>query len=177
MTVFVSYASPDRKVANAIVAGLERRALHCWCAPRDIDPSERYGHAIVEGIEGCAAMVVVLSRRALSSRHVLREVERASHCERPLIPFRIENVRPSRELELFLSLPHWIDAFAPPLGPHIERLADVVHGVLRGRPPGASAASASTAADAPELPPDEWTRRHRGSFGRFLNRLLEDSER
>ena len=151
MTVLVSYASPDRKVANAIVAGLERRGLHCWCAPRNIDPSERYGQAIVEGIEGCSAVVVVLSRRALSSRHVLREVERASHCERPLIPFRLENVRPSRGLALFLSLPHWIDAFAPPLEPHIERLAGVVRDVLSGRPAASSASSPSTAGGNPAV--------------------------
>jgi hypothetical protein len=39
---FISYASQDATVANAVVAALERRDVRCWIAPRDVTPGEFY---------------------------------------------------------------------------------------------------------------------------------------
>jgi hypothetical protein len=49
---------------------------------------------------------------------VRREVERAVHKQVSILPFRIENVLPSKSLEYFLSAQHWLDAFPPPREPH-----------------------------------------------------------
>jgi hypothetical protein len=38
------------------------------------------------------------------------------------LPFRIENVLPSKSLEYFLSAQHWMDAFPPPREAHYARL-------------------------------------------------------
>ena len=34
--VFISYASQDTAIANAMVETLERRGITCWIAPRDV---------------------------------------------------------------------------------------------------------------------------------------------
>jgi hypothetical protein len=39
-----------------------------------------------------------------------------------VLPFRVEEVLPSRSLEYFLSSQHWLDAFPPPMEPHYARL-------------------------------------------------------
>jgi hypothetical protein len=39
-----------------------------------------------------------------------------------ILPFRIEDVLPSKSLEYFLSAQHWLDAFPPPRDPHYQRL-------------------------------------------------------
>jgi hypothetical protein len=49
-------------------------------------------------------------------------VERAVHHGISIIPLRIEDVQPSRSLEFFLSMPHWLDAFTPPLDRHLQYL-------------------------------------------------------
>ena len=41
--VFVCYAAPDKGVADAVVAHLERRGTRCWITPRDILPGHGVG--------------------------------------------------------------------------------------------------------------------------------------
>src|SRR5476651_1662173 len=76
--VFISYASQDVAVADAIVEALERHGLSCWIAPRDVVPGESYAGAIVHAIDASKLLVLVLSEHGCASQHVLREVERAS---------------------------------------------------------------------------------------------------
>ena len=38
--VFISYASQDKRAAEAICEALENAALACWMAPRNVTPSE-----------------------------------------------------------------------------------------------------------------------------------------
>jgi hypothetical protein len=60
----------------------------------------------------------------------MAEVERAVNKGIPIIPFRIENVMPSKAMEFFLSARHWLDALTPPLEKHLHRLADTVQVLL-----------------------------------------------
>jgi hypothetical protein len=77
-------------------------------------------------------MVLVFSGSSNDSGQVRREVERAVHKQLPILPFRIEDVLPSKSLEYFLSAQHWMDAFLPPLEPHIDRLCDYLDAALGG---------------------------------------------
>ncbi len=128
--VFVSYSSHDKPTADALVARLEAAKLRCWIAPRDILPGMEWGEAIIDGIHRSRVMVLVFSASANASPQIRREVERAVNRGIPIIPFRIEEVMPSRSLEYFLSSPHWLDALTPPVEAHIQRLAEAVHAML-----------------------------------------------
>jgi TIR domain len=132
--VFVSYSSKDKPVADATCAVLEGRGIRCWMAPRDIVPGADWGESIIDAIQGSRAFVLVFSKNANESVQIKREVERAVNKGMPVIPFRIENVMPVKSLEYFLSTPHWLDAFSPPLERHINYLADVIQSVLDGKP-------------------------------------------
>jgi TIR domain len=76
--VFISYASQDAAVANAVVEALERQGIRCWIAPRDVVPGEFYADAIVHAIDAVQALVLVLSQNAAVSHHILREIENSS---------------------------------------------------------------------------------------------------
>ena len=102
---FISYSSHDKPTADAICAVLERDKVRCWIAPRDVLPGVNYGEAIIDGINSCRLLVIVLSSASNGSPQVLREVERAVSKGIPIIPFRIEDVVPSKSMEYFLSLP------------------------------------------------------------------------
>jgi hypothetical protein len=127
--VFVSYSSKDKVAAEAVREALERRALSCWMAPRDVQPGLEYGEGIIEGINRARVMVLVFSASANASPQIHREVERAVHKGLPIIPIRIEDVFPSRSLEYFLSSPHWFDAMGP-IEPHLPRLTEAVKAML-----------------------------------------------
>jgi hypothetical protein len=120
--VFISYSQPDRECAFEMVARLEAQGIECWIAPRDIAPSADWAAEIMDAISGARAMILVFSASSNQSPQVRREVERAVHKELSILPFRIENVLPSKSLEFFLSTQHWLDAFPPPREPHYERL-------------------------------------------------------
>src|SRR5271169_3742859 len=108
--VFVSYASPDAAVANALVESLERHGIACWIAPRDVKAGALYADAIVRAISGAKALVLVLSESAIGSSHVGKEVERASSKKRPIISLRIDNAPLTPALEYFLGESQWVEA-------------------------------------------------------------------
>lgn len=134
--IFICYSSRDKTVANAVCAVLEAEGVRCWIAPRDILPGADWGESIIDAINDARAMVLIFSSNANEAQsQIKREVERAVNKGIPVIPFRIENVLPTKALEYFLSTPHWLDAFTPPLDEHIRQLADSTKRLL-GKPRG-----------------------------------------
>ena len=183
MGVFVSYSSSDKTIADAVVATLERAQFRCWYAPRDIRPGKPYGDAIVDALRSARVLVVIVSSSSIASPQVLREVERAIHYGAVIVPFRIEDIEMRGSFELFLSVPHWLDAITPPLEAHLERLRDAVRSILGVDPrepaPAAGPSPASPVPPVqavPELSPDLWSRRPGGGVRSFFSRLFEDSE-
>src|SRR5258706_14908274 len=86
--VFVSYASRDVAIANAIVETLEKNGLRCWIAPRDVTPGLQYADEIVGAINDAKLVVLGLSEHAVTSPHVGKEIERASSNRRRIIGLR-----------------------------------------------------------------------------------------
>ena len=148
--VFVSHSSKDKPTADAVCAMLESQGIRCWVAPRDITPGMDWGEAIVEAVKGARVMVLVFSASANSSPQIKREVERAVNKGIPVIPLRIEDVAPTASLEYFISTPHWLDAFTPPLETHLKYLAQIIQQVLgrRSGEPLVPAPSSNEAAKA-----------------------------
>ncbi len=132
--VFISYSSTDKPVADAICAALEKNHVRCWFAPRDIRPGDSWGGSILDAIEESAVMVVVFSSNANSSKQVMREVERAVKKDVVIVPFRIEKVEPSDDMEYFLSATHWLDAVTPEMGHHLAALTATVKSILNTTP-------------------------------------------
>jgi hypothetical protein len=94
--VFVSYAQADRLCAVEIVQRLELCGTTVWVAPRDILPSAEWAAEIIEAISTTRLMVLVFSGASNASPQVLREVERAVHRQRVILPFRVEDVLPTK---------------------------------------------------------------------------------
>jgi hypothetical protein len=130
--VFISYASQDVSAADALCAALEAANLPCWIAPRDVHVGESYAAAIVQAINSCRLVVLVLSKSAIDSSHVLREVERASSKDRPVLSVHLDATELTPELEYFLSAHQWLDASGGP----IERIFPALIESVRGRPVG-----------------------------------------
>src|SRR3954471_1433095 len=129
--VFISYSNIDKKAADAVCASLEAKKWRCWIAPRDVLPGSEWGASIVSAIEQSRVMVLVYSSHANNSQQVIREVERAVNKAVPIIPFRIEAVPPSKNMEYFLSASHWMDAMTLPMERHLEALARVIKALLK----------------------------------------------
>ena len=128
--VFISYASKDKTVADAVCARLESAGIRCWIAPRDVLAGTPYGVAIIEAIQTAKVMVLVFSSNANSSGHIPKEVERAVSKGLAILPFRIEDVAPGKSLDYFIGSVHWLDAMTQPMEKHLDALAATVHKLL-----------------------------------------------
>jgi formylglycine-generating enzyme required for sulfatase activity len=129
--VFISYSSYDKQIADAICSRLENNKIRCWIAPRDILSGIEYGEAIVEAIAGCSIVVLVFSENANNSIFVRKEIERALSKGKIILPFRIENILPTKAMEFALGNTHWLDAMTPPLESHINTLIKTIYHLLK----------------------------------------------
>jgi hypothetical protein len=156
--IFISYSTKDKPTADTICAALEANGIRCWIAPRDILPGSDWGEAIIDAIHACRIMVLVFSGHSNDSSQIKREIERAVNAGIPVVPFRIEDVLPSKTLEYFISTQHWLDALTPPLEQHLQYLAATMRAMLVPKVNGSEAGArepklkpqpASTAATPP----------------------------
>ena len=135
--VFISYSSKDKAVADAACATLEARGIRCWIAPRDVLPGKEWGESIINAIEASRAMVLVFSETANQSRQIMREVNHAVEKGVAVVPFRIQDLMPSKAMEYYMDVKHWLDALTPPVEDHLQELADKLE-LLLGQPAGAA---------------------------------------
>jgi TolB-like protein/Flp pilus assembly protein TadD len=166
--VFISYASQDVAVADTMCAALEAAGLPCWIAPRDVRAGESYAAAIVQAINSCRMLVLVLSKSAIDSPHVLREVERASSKKCPVLSIRMDATELPPDLEYFLSANHWLDASGRPVEQVLPALVESVQGRDAGKSAREALGASSTAASlargprpspAPSKPSSRWGKR------------------
>jgi hypothetical protein len=131
--IFVSYASQDAEAARQVVTETEAHGIPCWMAPRDVQIGSNYGGAIVDAIEAAEVFVLLLSASANGSIHVAHEVERAVNYHKLIVPLRLENVEPCREIELHLAGRQWVDLFGGPQQKekNMRRFFDVLRDILR----------------------------------------------
>jgi hypothetical protein len=161
--VFISYASSDKAVADAVCHALESRRLRCWIAPRDVPPGANFRAAILEAIAQSRVLVLVLSAGANASRFVQAELGAAFDRGLSIVTLRREDVPLAPAVELCIRDSHWLDALTPPLEAHLVRLAEAVAqllalgtpaaGTAGGRAPTPPSPMSGTAAEDRATPP------------------------
>ncbi len=110
MYVFISHSSKDFEIAEKVCDYLEKNGQRCFLAPRDIRSGQIYAQELVEGIDRSDVVLVLLSKAANESPHVLREIERAVSKKISILVYRLEEVELSKSLEYFLMTHQWIRA-------------------------------------------------------------------
>lgn len=107
--LFISHANEDGAVASRIVAYLEAQGVRCWISSRDIPPQAIYADAITAAMQECSACAVIVSAPSNASKAVKRELELASHYDRPFIPIRIDDTEPAAGVNYYLRNTQWLD--------------------------------------------------------------------
>jgi hypothetical protein len=151
--IFISYSQPDRECAYELTHHLEANGFTVWIAPRDVSPAAEWAAEIIDAISAAKVMVLVFSSSSNTSPQVRREVERAVHKDLRILPFRIEDVLPSRSLEYFLSSQHWLDGFPAPRTLHYERLRACLRQWVPETAPAPPSRPEATVAAAASAPP------------------------
>lgn len=110
MYIFLSHSSTNYKVAQKVCNLIEECGWKCFLAPRDIRTGHEYAEQILEGIERSDVLLLILSKEANTSPHVLREVERAVSKKIPIIVYKLEEVELSKSMEYFLMSHQWVSS-------------------------------------------------------------------
>ena len=103
-------------------------------APCGVPGGANWGKTILDAIAGGGSLCrSPFYPGANKSIHVANEIERAASYRKTIVPLRIENVMPSREIELHISARHWVDLFEGPQQreQNMRRFLDVLRDVLR----------------------------------------------
>jgi TIR domain len=107
--IFISHSSKDAELCDSLCSYFEEREIKCWVGPRDTAVGKNYAESIVNAIRNAKLMIVLFSKNANQSAHVANEVERASHYNLHIIPFKVDESLPTHKLELFLSSVQWLE--------------------------------------------------------------------
>ena len=144
--VFISYASHDVALGQKVCSALEAAGILCWIAPRDVVPGTQYADGIVHAIDDSSILVLVVSKEALGSAHVGRELERAASKRHPVVALRIDAAPLTPVFEYFLNQSQWIEVGTGGTDGAIAKLVEAV---------GRHLASGSTApsTQAPQVSP------------------------
>jgi formylglycine-generating enzyme required for sulfatase activity len=132
-SIFISYSSADKSVADQVCAALEQAGYDCWIAPRDIEPGADYPAAILAGVQGAQLIVVIISAAAVASPHILSEIGHAFSEKKPILPFRLSEVKLPPNFDYFLSTSQWLDAHDGCTPGNLSRLKEAVSRELAGR--------------------------------------------
>ncbi len=127
-SVFISYASEDKNIADNLCSKLEMNGIPVWYAPRDVKGV--YAASITQAIDDAAYFVVILSQNSMRSEHVLNEIDLAFQNLPNGIkfkPLRIDDSVFTPSFKYYLSRQHWMDAIVPPLE---DRLNEFVEKLL-----------------------------------------------
>lgn len=123
--VFISYASKNKQLADALCHTLEQHRISCWIAPRDVLPGEPYAREIIRGIRDCQIIVLIYTNDSNASEHVLNEIDKAFNYGKVIIPFIADDTRMSDEFDYYLSRKHWLTAFPNP-EQHFAKLVESI---------------------------------------------------
>ncbi len=107
LSIFVSYSSADKEVANRIARSLQRRAVNVWIDDIQIIPGDVLLERINAGINQAHVLVLIVSRKSLESDWVRYEWTTYVHKKISkgedlyLVPFLIEELELPPELSRY----------------------------------------------------------------------------
>ncbi|MBT8447820.1 MAG: TIR domain-containing protein [Gammaproteobacteria bacterium] len=112
-SAYISYDPVDENEARSLCQVIERRGLPCWFSARDVKPDMAWPQCVVEAIETCPVMVVMLTDAAIKAGHVVSEIEQARAQDHRVLVLNAAQERAGAELEFLLSTERWLDVEMP----------------------------------------------------------------
>lgn len=123
--VFISYSTKNSDIANKICHALEQNDFKCWIAPRNISSGRIYVEEIADAVKSTKIVVLVFSKYSQESRYVNNEINMAFSHKIPIISFNVDDSLPKEEMEYYLKVTQWLQAYPNP-DDHLEELVEDV---------------------------------------------------
>jgi hypothetical protein len=140
-TCFISYASEDQRFAEILYHDLQQRGVRCWFAPMNLRPGDKFPEKITNAIQHHDKLLLILSKHALASDWVKKEVEIARNKERGgkvdvLLPICLDTALPDSPgwASFILKKHHLADFVRWKHRPVYQEQLGILLQVLQGKP-------------------------------------------
>jgi adenylate cyclase len=101
--IFISYSSKDRESAEQLTELLSSAGLSVWIDKQGIDAATSWSKEIVQAIDSCKALLVLLSPNSVVSVNVAKEVSLAAEQKKKILPLDLEPVELTDDLRYHLA--------------------------------------------------------------------------
>ncbi len=101
--IFISYSSKDREKAEQLTELLASAGLSVWIDQSGIDVATSWSKEIVQAIDNCKALLVLLSPHSVLSVNVAKEVSLAAEQKKKILPLDLEPVELTDDLRYHLA--------------------------------------------------------------------------
>jgi hypothetical protein len=172
--VFISYAGAQKANADGICEQLEAGGIRCWIAPRDITAGMDWVDRIPEAVEHAELVLALLSREALVSDWVDRELNWAVARRRPLLPVVVGDAQPSPRLDFLFGTIQRTRLPNEPSENDLAMLVTSVREVLADRERALNLVSEAEPTEAPR-PDDPFVQRVNTARPAYFVLLLDHS--
>ena len=132
MKVFLSHSHADAPLAARVSEALQRSGLEVWDTDVNVLPGDNWAAAVARALEESEAMVVLLTRDAINSPYVRREIEYALGAKRysnRLIPVAVGDRErlPTHEIPWIVRQLPWVELQDREIGdPDVKSIADAI---------------------------------------------------
>jgi len=123
--VFISYSSQDHSEVSKIIERLRKAGVSVWMDEGGIDAASLWSEAIVEAINDCKVLIMMVSRHSTDSANVVKEVMLASESNKTILPVYLEPADIPTRLKYQLTGIQHSEAFS-------LSLEDLIDELLRG---------------------------------------------
>ncbi len=96
--IFISYSRKDKKYAHRLEKALKRRGFEVWLDDR-IDYGSQWPKTIEKELDGCEALILIMTTRSYDSDWVQSELSRAKRKRKNLFPLLLEGDEPWLSVE------------------------------------------------------------------------------
>ncbi len=100
--VFISYSTINKDTADLVKIELNKHDISCWMAPYSIPFGSDYSTEIFDAIANCKVFVLILSKDAMNSGYVSKELDLAVANCKIVIPFQIDNEQLKKNFAFYL---------------------------------------------------------------------------
>jgi CRP-like cAMP-binding protein len=124
--VFLSYARADVDFAKELARGLRRSGVDVWVDVYSIEAGKSWARQVAEALDGCGAMVLVLSPASMSSENSDDEWNFFLDKQKPVVPVMHEPVAVPYRLNKL----QYVDFTAQPFDEALTKLVIALRGAL-----------------------------------------------
>ena len=122
---FISYSTEEYRYAAHLKESLTKNGITSWMAPDSIEGGKSYASEIPQAIRNAKVFIIVLSKSAMKSQWVEKELDTALKNHIPVLPYKTDDIALTESFDFYLTNIQIYNAFLAPLAALEKLIRDI----------------------------------------------------